>query len=634
MADLIFNMSSGTVTLSHGNISFEVSGTISDSGNLDDGIAYVVGSDLTLDSITPAETTIGGNVANGAQLNPHFTGDQGYDERLAQNAPWDAALTLDLSSPVSLSSGDAVVTSIGEDPTPANVKDGVVSEYGSLVVLPSSPASGYMTNVVRPDAVTALNGQVVDITSFVAGLPNRSSTGITMPAYADLMADLDRHNPVYAQLQSLAYQEGMPNDLIPGDDNYGRDIAALLGVACIGLVVDAYTTQQKENIARRLAEWGSNFFEALNGSLNDRAYGGHYQFEHMPAALWAHLTGQSIDNYLSTTGGNWRQSFILSDADYADALTPHSDNTKPAYLRLRSIGSISGNTITVDTYRAGSGAGTQGDPGRMDMTGMRLIRNSNGASADVVSVSNTQILGGTDTYTFTVDDASPFSTSDDVYFLPPDGVILPGQVFWNPDGWGFANVLVMSAQQAYIDIQHWLGCMILLEEAGIIPETEEWRAARDWAVIGEYDNIPLPGFDWPSHSGRDNRDSIPYDGAEQVDQWFQLYGSTVFPRTTPSPSVTGTQTGATTADIDVTTDLEGGTLWIGVWPSASTPSLADIKAGTGAVFHTIKAAEETGAQATVAATGLTSGTAYKAHVAHMSRRYSNGSAESSEFTTA
>lgn len=69
----------------------------------------------------------------------------------------------------------------------------------------------------------------------------------------------------------------------------------------------------------------------------------------------------------------------------------------------------------------------------------------------------------------------------------------------------------------------------------------------------------------------------------------------------------------TTARGNVSTDTVAGTMWGGVWPSASTPSIADIKAGTGAVAGTASSQAVTGANLTFSVTGLDEAVSYNFH---------------------
>jgi hypothetical protein len=102
--------------------------------------------------------------------------------------------------------------------------------------------------------------------------------------------------------------------------------------------------------------------------------------------------------------------------------------------------------------------------------------------------------------------------------------------------------------------------------------------------------------------------------------------------TLSSPS--GTQTGPTTANLSVSTNEVGGTMYRYVSTSATPPSSADLIAGTGAVFAGSAAVSSTGAQASTA-TGLTASTAYYAHFLHRDAANNNSAiATSASFTTA
>lgn len=99
-----------------------------------------------------------------------------------------------------------------------------------------------------------------------------------------------------------------------------------------------------------------------------------------------------------------------------------------------------------------------------------------------------------------------------------------------------------------------------------------------------------------------------------------------------SPS--GVQTGDTTATLNVTSDEAEGTIYAAVYPTASTPSAADIIAGTGATWTGTDATPTIGANA-FSATGLTASTAYKAHFVQVDDMGNQSTASASaEFTTA
>lgn len=101
--------------------------------------------------------------------------------------------------------------------------------------------------------------------------------------------------------------------------------------------------------------------------------------------------------------------------------------------------------------------------------------------------------------------------------------------------------------------------------------------------------------------------------------------------TSPTAAADG-QTGAT--GLGVTTDEGNGTLYWGVYPTASTPTAADVVAGTGATVNGSQAVSTTGAQAVADQTGLTAGTAYKAHYVQDDAAANRSAlSTSAEFTT-
>lgn len=95
----------------------------------------------------------------------------------------------------------------------------------------------------------------------------------------------------------------------------------------------------------------------------------------------------------------------------------------------------------------------------------------------------------------------------------------------------------------------------------------------------------------------------------------------------------GTQSGETTANTSVVTDLGLGTLYAAVYPTAATPSVADIKAGTGAAWSGTSTSLTLG-QNNFSATGLTADTAYKAHFIQTDAVGDSNTVTSSTFTTA
>lgn len=100
-------------------------------------------------------------------------------------------------------------------------------------------------------------------------------------------------------------------------------------------------------------------------------------------------------------------------------------------------------------------------------------------------------------------------------------------------------------------------------------------------------------------------------------------------------SHTGTETGETTADGSLFTDIPNGTLYWGAWPSASPPAdAAAIIAGTGADWHNGGVTVTASKTQTCSATGLPDSTAMKFYAVHQDTHGHNSTlSESTEFTT-
>lgn len=118
-------------------------------------------------------------------------------------------------------------------------------------------------------------------------------------------------------------------------------------------------------------------------------------------------------------------------------------------------------------------------------------------------------------------------------------------------------------------------------------------------------------------------------GAQElyVDANFTIPGSGA---TLSAPA--GATTGTSTASGSVVSNNTTGTLYAGVWPTASAPSGAEIVAGTGATYHTTDITPTAGTN-NFSATGLTENTAYKWHFYQVNPDGPSNIVTSAEFTT-
>ena len=125
-----------------GSVTFALDGTLTWGTDIA-GKAWVVvpAGSVNVTAISPAQTTDGGDVVNGAMLNPVRTGastpDHGYDGRYTNyNAVENDA------PPISVTAGDIIVKVIS-DLTPVG-RGGIFEEIAALHVLAEAPTGEYL----------------------------------------------------------------------------------------------------------------------------------------------------------------------------------------------------------------------------------------------------------------------------------------------------------------------------------------------------------------------------------------------------------------------------------------------------------------------------------------------------------
>ncbi|MBG6211662.1 hypothetical protein IWQ49_006353, partial [Labrenzia sp. EL_126] len=374
---------------------------------------------------------------NGAVLNPvHHGADRSWDNRGGMADRYIAQPTY----PLAMSAGDILVKAIGE-PSYGTDRNGIVQDYITIIAVSSAPATG----TLAPAAIGwtgragALNWEAHNLDAVLSGLPRYTITNTSqVPTAAAILDQLDKLNIGYSitdQAESSSangssYEVYTPHNMgLDGGSNYGRNQGRLLGPAMMMLLADSshVSDADRREIAVRIAQFGKQWYETLTGEgVNPGVDGGHHNFFYGPVSFYLAVTGQTTEmaSLRSDLVGNWQGVFRLTAQDVIDAKTPHSDTSKFCFTRLRSVSSVSGNDIVVT---GSNGAG--GDPLRINFDGMTIVRQSDGATATVTSVSGVDISDGFATMTIDAQPSPAFASSDQVYFLPAYP-IFEGGVDW------------------------------------------------------------------------------------------------------------------------------------------------------------------------------------------------------------
>lgn len=501
MTDITFNTTVGSVqtTVSQGNVTltFDTASTV---GNALNGPGYILVPAGTIDitAVSPAETTEGSLVINGIKKNFAFAGTQGFDERTA--GTFGASETL----PLTVTAGDVVIVSTGNTSggivagDAGSTRKGLCDGFATFFIVDAVPIAGS----VAPASTgwigrSGLTFRTADMTAFVAGLPSYSATNQTPPNYASIVAKLQKFAPLgVSSSNATFYQEFLPRDF--GDEganggNYGQNVNDTINVACLALISDFYTTDQKEVIALHLTSHGSQWYDpaANDGPIDEN--GGHFQYFMGPVCVALQATGRSTATVVSDIGGNFNGAFQVTAA-IAAKLVSHVSMNDPYPYRNRDVTAVSGLEVSVETTRSGS----TGDPSQTSFVGMTITRVSDSATATVESQDKTSIASNsTDTIVCTIN-AQPgvaFAPSDVVYFTP-GFTVLENDYDWTINGTDLINFYNPAPSAVYRNTNEWTGQMTLIKAAGW---TTDLDAALGYVERANTADTPSATHDYPDH---------------------------------------------------------------------------------------------------------------------------------------
>ena len=442
-------------------------------GQTVDGIPFVVVPTGTLDIIacTPAAAseTRGGTV--GAAMNGLVKNGRCYNQTnvshgfdgYADSGGYDAAKNQSL--PLTLTPGDIVVKAVSRPQAIiGDPRDGVIDEYAALWVVSGAPDANafcppvFYSSTTRP-ALTC------DVAALVAGFSAYAIAGENAPSYAQIMARFDQFTPACGMtaeqsINNEGYEVMTVRDFGCGS-NYGNNQARTMDVAFLAMISGGFTAGEKQAIAMRMIQHGIQWhlsYSDANQTLTPN--GGHHNFR-MPAAAFAlNALGLATDfaNIMTDVPGNYQSAFTFTAAQITEVMTPHSVTSKPGTSRLRRCSAVSGLILTLER--------ATGDAYRNCFNGLTLIRQSDGASALVVSAPN---ASGQITVTIDAQPGSPFlSTDTDLYLVPP-WTISAGDVEWTLNSLADWPAYSPSVDATYRNLQNWTGQLVALVDMGIVP---------------------------------------------------------------------------------------------------------------------------------------------------------------------
>lgn len=510
-------------------------------GYSQDGAAFIVAEPgLTILSRTDAATSAEGSPVNGTMKNPQRGTLHGYDGRLVTYSAG-----LNQSFPISVAAGDVVVCAKHEPVALADSRSGVVQSYHAFFFV----ASPWLTGQHAP-AVTGWTGRgapaayTVDLDAALAAMPSYDLSGLPYPVVGDVIQKVDRLE--IGMGHSTSTSDGGYEWLTTrnaggaGGSNYGQYLARWRGAAALHIIGNVATVEQKRTLLSALIREGIQTYDPIAGVGNEwLADGGHRQFSFLPMALALRWGGRPelLATMASVAPGNTlTQPFIYTAGLIADLL-PHSDTSKPYVSRLRPVTAVSGNLVSVQTDRTGA----VGDPARICLRELHMVRPSDGAFAYATAQDKITIAANTtDTVVVTIN-AQPtpaFAPSDNIFFRSIDPVV-EGDVDWKIGS--EQRTINPSFQSEYRDLNFWTAQALGIRAMGCWHESFE--AFELYTARANRSGDPASSRDFPDH--HDTLDG----GLELYQAFWNAYAPQIIgdkPVFLTRPSISGSVTEGST----------------------------------------------------------------------------------------
>jgi hypothetical protein len=470
-----------------------------------DGPVAIVSSTAVVVTPPPTET-LEAKIASGTMVNPQYRGGQAFDER---RPDWDG--TLLVSSATTLAPGDIMLSSISR-PTYEG-RSGTTARYQMVYVTAEKPASSSLA----PAAIgwtgrssLEIEGGV-DWEAQVSKITARTITANVRYSHSQIAAGLS-FNPGlahYNATSSPGYEWSMPwlwgGAQNVDNSNWGGYTIRRMNNSFAVLHDDAYTLEERADVLARLASFGKQTWQTLQGAdISIFSDGGHSQFQNVPMQLYFWATGQDalLDTLFEDYGGNYIQAIRVDEAYYPN-LAPFGDPDvlndyaahpyNPWMYHWRRVVGVSGDTITVTTSRGygniGPYSSSLGDEQKGRYEGLLI---TDGTDQYLVTGRNGDIARGESTTSFEVA-GHTFEVGDAVHFLP-DYTVSVGDTIWGISGLNRPHSVILTTETSYAPLQRWTAGILTM--FAIQQAREEYRPAIHYTILSNREDYPTAAQDY------------------------------------------------------------------------------------------------------------------------------------------
>ncbi len=465
-----------------------------------DGVVCVHPNGASIVDYAPGSATFDGAITQqiSKNLTPWFsTAGQGNDARVTTYSATKITALPNTPNP-----GDSIILEkagpyIGAPPSSIQVRRGVATAWSAFQFTNTLPAPGRFSGPVGWWNLKVPVTYDIDLDAKVAALPSLSLSGVAYPPVTDVITRLDRYWGLALltmnDLSSNGYEAWVPQASMDGlkDTNYGEYLGVLIGAAGNHLIGDVANPVQKYTLFKRLVQIGKEIIEGGKGvgknigGPTDTGLAGHNQWEFIPILcyLWSRDLNSDLDNLRTLM-----PTCILGQPFYWTSgllaqLAPHDNTNQICISRRRAITAVSGTTITYATNGVN-------DAPQMNPISLIMTRESDGATASILTVVNTLTAPGTQQVTINAQPGLPFQVGDIIYFQPGYAIV-EGDADWRV--FQADKVIVPTVLQPYRNQQMWLDEILFPHALGIW--RADWDAARDYVLRcmgANPEGFPLP----------------------------------------------------------------------------------------------------------------------------------------------
>jgi len=504
-------------------------------GTTPDGIKYVVAPNgVKINAPSPARENVSGREKHGCALNMNRASAPGFfhpfDNNLGLSLTYD--INMNASFPAILRPGDCLIKA-SSAATVAESKVGFADQFGILHVVASAPpANAFAAPFLWPAADKANRPwRTVDIDARLAELPSLSAGAMPVISWNQLKQYWDRVELGQAFSPSTAsggYEMCAVKNFSGGGStvNYDRNQHNIFKAVMIGLMLNSWSAADKRAALIRMLQHGCQRGETIvKFGAAVEPDGGHARSQYACAMAWLWATGRQSEyaTWLPLVAGSVKGQFIQLTSTFLADCVVHSDNSKPFPWRRRLIENVTGTTIRVDAFRD---AGTQqGDGTNPVLSGLNMVRESDGRTAFVTSMINSDPDAG---YFDIVIDAQPspaFAIGDTVYFPPPFSLTTDSWDFILTNNPARKNFYNPSPDAAYRELGHDMISHLFCHAIGM--HGADMDGALSYSQRACESNNPA-GHDLPSHCdvyGQDLHGGTGNISLEQ--QFYDTHGATL-----------------------------------------------------------------------------------------------------------